>query len=414
LPVDAETAAESLLDACTAAAARGLPSRSDSGLGLLLSGGLDSAAAGAFIRRARADDRPLALTARFPSYPQLDETRLAQLSARHLDLPVATLRVDAGSAAKSSLAYLDTWGVPSVSPNLFFQLPLLALARERGVGAVADGQGGDELFGHSVLLIGDRLRQFDVRAAYALAVNYPGTAGRRRRAARVLAYAGRRSIMPGRTEWLRRRVHGEGPSWLRPASRRIVARMSDWEPGAGDGPLWWREVVNDAIVQRECMEVHDFLRRKEQMGKVVGVHPFLDDVDLIEHVLTLPPEHAFDSRLDRPLLRRALRGLVPEDVRTRAQKARFDPLFVASLEADLEPIASLVGAPDAEVTAYVSPDIVRRDVLSVPPAGRDTRWAWAVWRLYTVECWLRAERDAAFVSDALSRFTFADTRIHVD
>ena len=41
-------------------------------------------------------------------------------------------------------------------------------------------------------------------------------------------------------------------------------------------------------------------------------HPLLHDLQLIETVLRLPPRAQFDAIRDRPLLREALNGLIPE------------------------------------------------------------------------------------------------------
>jgi hypothetical protein len=62
-------------------------------------------------------------------------------------------------------------------------------------------------------------------------------------------------------------------------------------------------------------------------------HPFLD-LDLIELVLGLPPEHGFDAGFSRPLLRRAMREIVPDEVRLRREKTYFDPLLDDCLAAE--------------------------------------------------------------------------------
>jgi hypothetical protein len=142
------------------------------------------------------------------------------------------------------------------------------------------------------------------------------------------------------------------------------------------------------------MGAHEYLRHRNAMAGVRGGHPFMQDLDLIELALRLPPELAFDPQLDRPLLRSAFAGIVPDVVRLRSEKSYFTPLFVEALrDHDQAEIRSLLTAPDAEIHAYTNADTVRRHLLDAPAARRGGRWAWPLWRLVTLECWLRAERS---------------------
>jgi hypothetical protein len=86
-------------------------------------------------------------------------------------------------------------------------------------------------------------------------------------------------------------------------------------------------------------------------------------------------------------------GIVPDAVRLRAEKSDFDATFHESLAGhDLTTIRRLLGASDAEVYAYVQPEVVRRELLDIAPwrypQGLQA-WALYVWRLVTAECWLR-------------------------
>jgi asparagine synthase (glutamine-hydrolysing) len=408
-PVDdagAEETAAALLEAATDAVERAAAPAPADGLGVLLSGGLDSASVAALARRRGADLR--GYTACFPDHAELDERRLALATAEHVGIESRLLSVRGSAAVASSLDYLDAWGLPSVSPNLFFQRPLLRLARDEGRTLLLDGQGGDELFGHAAFLLGDRFRRGALAEAVRLARRFPGAGlhPSRRVLADVVLRFGVRGAAPAGFHALRRRLSSGGPAWLAPPAARLAAETSErWAWKRGEGPLWFRAQVDDLTALRERMDVHDFLRRKESDAGVVGGHPFLDDSEFVETVLGLAPEPAFDPELDRALLRRAVRGLVPEEVLERRDKAWFDPLFVAALSGrDAEVVAHVLEAPDAEVSAYVRPEVVTGTLLQTPVHARGGRWASAVWRLFTTECWLRAERDPTFTTTLRERF----------
>jgi len=146
------------------------------------------------------------------------------------------------------------------------------------------------------------------------------------------------------------------------------------------------------------MGFFDYFRRRGRAAGVPAQHPFLD-VDLFELVLRLPPEHGFDPYLNRPLLRRAMRGIVPDEVRTRRGKTHFDPLLVDCVGGeDRRLVRRLLGAPDAEVLSVADAAGVRALLDGGPsrhPRGAPS-WTRDVWRLSTAECWLRSQAEPTF------------------
>lgn len=410
--LDLAAAAGSVLDAATEAVARRLPASDDERTAILLSGGLDSSSVAALARRARPQLALGAWSAVFPSHPEIDEAQLVAVTAERLAVPSRTVAVHGGGALATSLEYLRDWELPSVSPNLFFQRPLLASVREAGARIVLDGQGGDELFGLAAFLPADRLRRGDVPQALRLARRLSGAAGSPKDVLRLLRVFGLGGLAPSWARRSRRPGLRPRPDWLLPRLGKLQAAADDadaWRDG--DGPLWWRELVNDVVVQRERMEVHDYLRRKDTDSGTVGAHPFLDDLDLIETVLSLPPELAYTGSLDRPVLREAVAGLIPDEIRLRPVKSWFDRLFVEALEADLPRIGELISSKDSLLRGYVRQDLVAERLLRAPEHARGGRWAWLVWRLATVECWLRAQSEPAFAEQALGTWKLAAPRV---
>jgi asparagine synthase (glutamine-hydrolysing) len=141
------------------------------------------------------------------------------------------------------------------------------------------------------------------------------------------------------------------------------------------------------------MAMHDHLRRTTRPLGIVDAHPFLD-VDLVELVLGLPPEHAFDPVLNRPLLRTAMRGLVPDGVRLRREKVYFDRLLGDALTGpDRTTIDAVMADASLELAAIGDPTRVRAlwsDGPSRHPRG-PRAWASEVWRVFAAETWLRRE-----------------------
>jgi asparagine synthase (glutamine-hydrolysing) len=391
------------------------------GVGVLLSGGIDSASVAAVAAGATATRALRSYSALFPEHPSLDESGLIDNLTQDLGLAGSRVLFRGGSMLAPSLEFLREWEVPSSSPNLHFQRPLLRQAADDGVEVLLDGQGGDELFGCAPYLLADRLRHGRLSASVSLARSLPG-AGRRpsgRLLTRLLREYAFKGALPRGVHDLATRARGAeryAPPWLRAETARLhVDGGGRWAWKGLAGPRWWAHLAYTLTIERERMGVFDFLRRTCALTGVEGAHPFLDDVELLELVLRLPPEAAFDPELDRPLLREAMTGLVPDRVRLRREKSYFNELFVDCVSrTDRPPIERLLGTPDAEVNAYVRPEVVRERLLDAPPSRRGPAWAWALWRLGTAESWLRFQSDPDFPERALETWGFEEPRYSLE
>ncbi len=352
-PISREEATSAVRDCVfQAVRRRGADSRSTA---VLLSGGIDSASVAATSAAALdPGERPRsAYTVTFPRHPEIDEGPLTAAVAASAGLGATSLRLGAsGSVLEGALPYIDAWETPPSSPTLFFLRPLLARAREDGIRVMLDGEGGDAVFWHAPVLLADRMRAGRLVSAWSLAGRFPEY---------------------GMPTTVRRRVH----------------ELRTWRHGAdGDGPAWWNFLL-DAIAGPGSRMAHDVSRRHAAQLGLEPRHPLLD-IDLVELVLGLPPELAFDRRYNRPLLRHAMEGLVPDEVRLRPYKSRFDPIFSESVERDRSAIKELLLDPRAQLPEFVARSDLHA-VLAENPTGavahRD--WCYRVWTFAAAECWLR-------------------------
>jgi asparagine synthase (glutamine-hydrolysing) len=390
-------AVEAVREGTEAAVRRRMPAEGPAGV--LLSGGLDSSSVAAFAAASGGEVRAYSLF--FPGRPSMDESAFVRTVTANLGVPLTALNVSGGSMLAASLEYLRAWQEPSASPNLVLHRPLLDRVAGDGVNVLLDGQGGDELFGCVSSLLADRLRRGRLRSALSLARRLPGVgpAPSRRVLWNVVRRYGLPEAVPGYARGLARTLRGTqspAPAWLTPS---VSSALSDDKlaGGNGDGPRWWAELSASLTTGRERAGAHDFLRHKNALAGLEGAHPYFDDLELVELALGLPPELAFDPELDRPLLRAATAGLVPDAVRLRRSKSYFDELFRETLAGpDLPTLTRLLAAPDAEVNAYVRPEVVREWLLRRAATGGTGDWAWPLWRLATTECWLRSQAEPSF------------------
>jgi asparagine synthase (glutamine-hydrolysing) len=390
-PEFAERVRESLRVAVGRRLARGAPSA------VLLSGGLDSSAVAA-IAVELGEGRVRACSATFPDHPVADEAELiAELRAKlGLRGPVAEVR--AGGLLDSAVEHLAAWGVPLLGWGDFWTLPLMQAAAREGVAQVLGGDGGDELFGPRQNLIADTIRAGRPLRALGLTRDLPGAGPHvpRRQVASLVA-SQLATALPRRPQrrlegWLEMRRQ---PSWLLAGARRDLAESDDllaWK--RLPGPLWWAEVADGVANGLDRAGVFEHQRRRAAFAGLEARHPLLD-LDLVSLCLRQPPAATLEPRFNRPILRESVAGLVPESVRLRPVKARFESLVADCLSgADMPAVRTLLLDPGAEIRAFADQERMQRQLFegNGGVAYGSFRWMWLVWRLLTAELWLRFER----------------------
>jgi hypothetical protein len=186
-----------------------------------------------------------------------------------------------------------------------------------------------------------------------------------------------------------------GAPWLTGSAAKEHGRSADpWAWKLLDGPRWWSELAFEFTQGRVEFGGHDFLRHKSALAGVDGRHPYLEDVDLVTTMLAIPSEASYDATYDRPLLRRAVAGLVPDSVRLRQAKSYFNLLFEDALTSTDRAALLALLADSAHIGRYVRLDVLRGWLLEA--AARPANWHWVVWRAAMAECWLRSLDDLSF------------------
>lgn len=118
--------------------------RSDVKVGTCLSGGLDSSAVASIASDAYTGDSKFQGVFARSSDPSTDESRFADLVAKHKDIELNTIT----PSYEEFLSHVDeivyTQEEPFVSPSIFMQYFVMKKAKEIGCKVMLDGQGGDE------------------------------------------------------------------------------------------------------------------------------------------------------------------------------------------------------------------------------------------------------------------------------
>jgi asparagine synthase (glutamine-hydrolysing) len=380
--------------------------RADVAQGSCLSGGLDSSAIVCLARAEIGDDAYHVFTGRFPGADS-DEGRFADIVADAAGATAHGVEPDPARFADEIAAFAWHNELPVGSASQYAQWCVFRLAAECGVTVLLDGQGADELLGGYEQFFAVYLADLRARGETGLAdeenairARYPAAlAPARQRLSLALPPALRRAAA--------RRL-GKGSDVLfgmqADIARAVVERP---EEEARDGGFTGLA----AAFHRETFHEHlpTLLRYgdRNSMAHSREVRlPFCDH-RLAEFALSLHPRlHMGDAQTKR-LLREAMRGILPEQIRTRWNKQGFLPpqpqWFHARLGALLE---DTIEDPSFGAEGLWDRLWWRR-ALARFRAGED-HLAWTLWRPLTTEAWRRhfvgraraAPRLPVFAADA--------------
>ncbi len=325
--------------------------RADVPVGAYLSGGLDSSGVVALIRHYT--NNPLRTFSVAFEDAEFDESRFQAQMVAHLGTDHTTLRCtrrDIGEAFPQLIGHTESPVLRTAG------VPLMLLAGDvhaHGFRVVLTGEGADEVFGGYDLFKEAKVRRFWARQ--------PESAWRPRLFERLYGYlahspvanaAMAQSFFGRGMEQRDRPVFAHLPRWT--TSQRALAFFSpDWRAQVdGWDPLAAFEATLPPAIDRwsplardQYVEAHSLLAsyllpmqgdRPAMAHSVEGRFPFLDH-RVIEFGNRLPDHWKIRGLSEKDVLRKALAGLLPEDIRQRTKQPYRAPDH-ASFFFDGEPL----------------------------------------------------------------------------
>jgi len=352
-----------------------------------LSGGLDSSSIVSILGTLQAAGglvQPFeAFSLTFPGM-RCDETEYSQAVAQRYRPPWHRLAAKTLPAAEfQPLAgrYRDFPGYP----NGPFAMSLIQRMQARQLRVALAGTGGDDLLGAAsptarILDLAPRGQWRTLKRELA-GFSWPGMLAA---TARHLAMRGldHFDVKAPRNAVVRRRL----PPWLMSSfvqRAQLAERISELPPIP---PCWsWsrarRLAAVDAGVRVHALEVED--RMNADQGIEVR-HPFYD-VRIVEFLLGLPEELCASQTTYKLVLRDAMRGVLPEQVRQRVSKAHFSHTFTECLGSEaVQRAFSRMGT--AHAPAWIDGARARaalREQLADPESGNP----WPLWGAYGIDAW---------------------------
>jgi len=363
-------------------------------LGAFLSGGLDSSTVVAFMAEA-AGGRVKTFTIGFAGHMEYDERAHARVvaerfSTEHTEFVVEPKALDL--VDRLVWHHDGPFGDSSAVPTYL----LSELTRTR-VTVALNGDGGDEVFAGYLRLYGgalsERIPRLAFQAMAGLLGLLPEPADRKHplRFAKRFAEAGTLPLLERYLRW-NAYFTAELPSLLKPELAATLDRERLLESfhasyGAGEGSTLARLLQ----LNFETYLLDDLLVKMDRMSMAHGLEarsPFLDTA-VVEFGASLPDHLRMRLGRGKVLLRRAMKGILPDSILARGKMGFGAPLG-AWFRSDLDGfVRERLLAPASPLYEYLRPEAVA-DLLKRHGAATADLSA-QIWALLTLESWLRQE-----------------------
>lgn len=384
------------------------------GVGVMLSGGLDSSsvAAQAALGLAATGRRLPSLSMTLDGTPGWNERPYieAVLGKSGLD----PLFIDtAGHDPVAELPdLLDEQEGPFVAYNASLSRRLYRRAGAAGLTRLLDGHGGDEVVSHGLGRLNELAAEGDWRALWRESAGIAGIYGLGRWSIMSPYLSHNRYIRFARRRWAgaRARLGRAGPvvpSPLDLVETGLSARVGLAERCAD------RSVKDTARHSERDLHIEllaapgqgygfEVLDRMAGAAGITALYPFYD-LRLAEFCLSLPSHHKLNHGLPRHVLRQATHGLLPDRVRLRPDKYDFAPALADALLRRRATLVELIERDRSGIGRFVDMDVARGSLRRLLDRGRavDGHSLFATWRVLMLALWLdRREGVSRCWSDA--------------
>ncbi len=303
--------------------------RSDVPIGSCLSGGLDSSSIVCLANRLMFEthaidprlvgEKQKTFSSCFENYVY-DERKYIELVIRQTNAEKNYVFPSGESFAEDLSKLIWYQDEPFDSTSIYAQWDVMRLARERGVTVLLDGQGGDELLGGYLpsfyYLFVQRLKRGDLRG---LVKEMNGFRNKHRNALTPVMSAIWIGIVSNGIKRAFRKTTGRTFQWAEKAFQKKYYR------GFPRPSKFETDLDNYLYHIFRFLTLPRLLHSEDRNSMAFSLEtrlPFLD-FRLVEYIFSLPWEQKMREGVTKVVLRNAMQGTLPEEVRNRYDKMGF-------------------------------------------------------------------------------------------
>ena len=367
----------------------GLRLRSDVPLGICLSGGLDSSGISMLAAQQRnGTPDPLRLFTIGSLDSSMDETHYARLISEQANFEHYTKVPDSKDLSDELSTFIWHHDEPLIKASMFGGYHVYKLAKESGATVVLDGQGADEMMGGynfgvyypylvellSSLSLGQFFKEWHANARLHNASNLKVGKG-------IAATALKQMLRPVFPQQYQPALKQKTQVWLKrdfiresiPASIRINKSYL-----AGEENSYSSGFKQDSFELLRFTNLPGILRQVDRNSMAFSVEarvPFLDH-RLVEYLFSLPASYHLRGGYTKYAYRKAMEGVIPEQILWRTDKKGFAMPDRLLLKGASEYIADIIAQIPAGSPLYDKPSIekIYRQELESDDCYRPIYW----------------------------------------
>jgi asparagine synthase (glutamine-hydrolysing) len=291
-------------------------------------GDLDAASVAATVRQITDNRGALLAPQTFSlSYSGLDcdDEQLVREAESHWQASAERVNFEFPSAVEFDSSCHAHRDFPE-TPGEWSRHPLYDAVRERGCRVLLSGFAGDDCLAGHVLHCADLLREFKLR-------DLRRQLGHDKLGSQGLYQFALRPLVPARAQRVARVVQRGYPHWIADRFAKRVGLADRLDRPHFDKGLWQSRAQEELFRQLThgwAYHTRESLNRAAAEHGIEVRNPLLR-LNVVEFALAIPEEQRWRGAETRFALRQAMKGLLPENIRTRSRKTDFSILFALLL-----------------------------------------------------------------------------------
>ncbi|MBD3790337.1 MAG: hypothetical protein IE885_08280 [Campylobacterales bacterium] len=309
------------------------------------------------------------------------ESILEKYSLHHQKIPTSKLDYKSDYALSHLYTISPHW---PVMLTFAMSLPMLEKMKKDGKKIVITGQGGDHLFTGSPYVIYDLFRRFKWMTLYRELRHFP-------KPYRILKSYLLKPLLGKQILSIMKKLYrkkNEDPflsenDWIKDLSQRVGIT----------NPIHKNDLdVLTSAFYSTLMDGNLFHCAEEHFG-IEFRHPYFD-FELVEFVLSLPPEMKYKQKTIKWIFRKAMAGILPDKINSRTDKAEFSEVIrqqIESIDIDI-----LLKDPYIVKLGFIDQSLIDR--YKKEYEDETLRYISILWGIINIEYWYRYN----FVKDSLS------------
>jgi asparagine synthase (glutamine-hydrolysing) len=305
--------------------------RADVPVGSCLSGGIDSSAVLSLAAEQRQGDRPFTFSARFQDR-SVDEGQYIRAVTEKLSTPNFTVYPDPYHMIEELNTFTWHQEHPFASASLYSQWCVMRLAKEHGVTVLLDGQGGDELLAGYLQSAGAYCNDLFSNFRWASLARTLKTQAQQK------GFRGVANIVVSQLPEFARQM---ATSFVEPLPLNRDFAATAKTPPTRVFSSFRNSLNNELYQQLRYSMLPKLLRYADRSSMAFSREVRLPLLDhrLVEYLFALPADQTIRGTQTKYVLRRAMRGTVPDKILDRTDKKGFETPQSAWLRGPLRPWA---------------------------------------------------------------------------